>query len=324
MATLNPRRYVFILLATVAIAIVLIFINALFVDKDAFIRCNASELKADNYIAGCSAAYFGDYEHAALAFGLEPRASANLAAAQVLLLGNSRMMRAFSTQAADDAFHRLGVRYYLFGFGANERSRFPGAIFSKQKLAPKAVIINADPFFVDATNPEYESIVAGRTEAWLPALFKKYAQRWLRDFCVNPQRPFADSTCKLPAVYRSVNDGRWQLQQFNNLRERFPVVSDPNRAVEQSDKFIDVAQKFAQLLGIPAHCVILTSVPSDIETENAARNVAKALGFSFIAPKVDGLFTTDRSHLAPESAEAWSSAMLRDAASTIRSCTEKP
>lgn len=323
MVLFNCRRYVQTLLATMVAAIMLVFVNAFLIDKDAFIRCNAGDLKADNYIAGCSAAYYGDYEHAALAFGLEPRASARLAAAQVLLLGNSRMMRAFSTQATDDAFHRFGASYYLMGFGANERSRFPAAIIERQKLRPKVVIINADPFFVDATNPEYEGIIADRAETLLPAIFKKHAQRWLKEFCADPKRPFADRTCMSPAVYRSSDDGRWQLQQFNNFGDRFPVVPNPDLSIEQSDKFIGVARTFVKLFDIPSRCIILTSVPSDLETENAARNVAHALGFTFIAPKVEGLMTTDRSHLAPESGEAWSAAMLRDAAATIRSCTGK-
>jgi hypothetical protein len=323
MPNFDSKRYVVALLATVAVAFMLVIINALVIDKDAVIRCDARDLRADNFIVGCSA-YFGEYDHAALAFGLEPRASANLAAAQVLFLGNSRLMHAFSTQATGDAFRRLGVTYYLLGFGSNERSRFAAAVLRRQNLRPRAVIINADPFFVDATNPEYEPIIAGRTEALLPAVFRKYAQRWLHEFCVNPQRMFPSSTCNLPASYRSADDGRWQLPKSDNLRDRVPVASNPNLSVEQSGKFIAVARQFVQLLDIPSRCIILTSVPSDLETENAARKVASALDFTFIAPKVDGLATIDRSHLAPESAEAWSEIMLRDAAATIRSCTQNP
>src|ERR1700730_14891282 len=173
----GPQRYVLVLLATVAAALTLNLLNSIFIDKDAMIRCDANDLTDRNYMAGCSAAYFGDYEHAALYFGLEPEANDHMVAAQVLLLGNSRLMWAFSTKATDKAFHDLDIRYYLLGFGANERVRFPSAIIRKYQLRPKAVIVNADPFFIDVTNPEYESIISNRVETRLPALFKKYFQR---------------------------------------------------------------------------------------------------------------------------------------------------
>jgi hypothetical protein len=318
----RSKRYVAILLITLVAALSLSFANALFFDRDAIIRCNPDGMDAHTYMAGCSAAYFGDYEHAALFFGLEPEAIAHMKQAQVLVLGNSRAMWAFSTEATDKAFRKLGLSYYVLGFGSDEKMRFASALISRHALKPKAVIIDADPFFVDATNPEYESIIAGRTETLVPNLMRYYIQRWLASWCANPGRIFASSTCKDPALFRSTLDGRWRLQHYTNRTQRNPISPNPDFQMEKTGRFIEAARGFGEQLGLPAECVILTSVPSNLQTEKAAQAIAGAMGWPYLEPKLPDLRTIDDSHLTPESADRWSAALVAEAGSNLSRCTK--
>ncbi|HEX9168266.1 MAG TPA: hypothetical protein VF886_04965 [Roseiarcus sp.] len=98
--------------------------------------CPANGYTADRYIAYCNGANYGDYEHGAFLFGLEP--ALNFASkADVLFLGNSRMQKAFSTNATTDWFSAASARYYLMGFSYGETS-LPGCCWTKCTLNPRS------------------------------------------------------------------------------------------------------------------------------------------------------------------------------------------
>ena len=52
------------------------------------------------YLSDCNASNYGDYDHGAFWFGLEPSAQQAAGRAQVLFLGNSRIQFAMGTPAA--------------------------------------------------------------------------------------------------------------------------------------------------------------------------------------------------------------------------------
>jgi hypothetical protein len=59
--------------------------------------CKASGYPSDRYISYCGATEYGDYEHGAFWFDLEPVAELSAANADVIFLGNSRTQFGFST-----------------------------------------------------------------------------------------------------------------------------------------------------------------------------------------------------------------------------------
>src|SRR5712691_343616 len=64
--------------------------------------CKADGYASDWYLSYCHNAGYGDYEHGAFWFGLEPPAQKFATSAEVLFLGDSRMQHAFSTVATSD------------------------------------------------------------------------------------------------------------------------------------------------------------------------------------------------------------------------------
>ena len=64
---------------------------------DGVFACPASGYGSDHYLAYCQTGGYGDYDHGAFWFGLEPEAQRAATDADVLFLGNSRMQFAFST-----------------------------------------------------------------------------------------------------------------------------------------------------------------------------------------------------------------------------------
>src|ERR1043165_8291771 len=82
-----------------------------------------------------------------------------LQAADVLLLGNSRLMFAFSQDAIKQLADVTGMRYYMLGFGHGEYDCFPQDIIRRLDLHPKLVIVNADHFFIGCRTPHSEQVV---------------------------------------------------------------------------------------------------------------------------------------------------------------------
>ncbi len=103
--------------------------------KYGIFSCQASGYDSDGYLGYCGATSYGDYDHGAIWFGLEPAASAAAANAQVLFLGNSRTQFAFSSKATADWFSSLSESYYLLGFSHFENYTFEAPLL--QQAAPK-------------------------------------------------------------------------------------------------------------------------------------------------------------------------------------------
>lgn len=137
----SPRVYVGLIVA------VMIGAFGYRLRTDGVFACQASGYVPDRYLAYCQALGYGDYEHGAFWFGLEPAAVEAASRAKVLVLGNSRMQLAMSTAAMDRWFDGLGVRHYLLGFSNFGNYTFEVPLL--RKLGPRAAVyvINLDGFF---------------------------------------------------------------------------------------------------------------------------------------------------------------------------------
>lgn len=108
--TLKPRLY------TLVVLVVAFGSGAYSLRKYGIFGCAASEYGSDRYLSYCNATSYGDYDHGAIWFDLEPPARAAAANARVLFLGNSRTQFAFSSKATANWFWSLSESYYLLGF----------------------------------------------------------------------------------------------------------------------------------------------------------------------------------------------------------------
>lgn len=86
---------------------------------------------ADHYLAGDIG---GQVDHHVLFFGLDGEATERLQAADVLFVGNSRLMFALRPSVLRPQFAALGLSYYALGFGFREADRFPLALIRRLDL----------------------------------------------------------------------------------------------------------------------------------------------------------------------------------------------
>lgn len=285
--------------------------------KDGIFACEASGYGNDRYVGYCQSKSYGDYDHGAFWFGLEPKAIAAATNAEALIIGNSRTQMGFSSQATDDWFSSAAAPYYLLGFSHNGNYRFEEPLLRRLQVRPKVYVMNLDLFF--------ESFETGpaRTVMHDPGAKVRYEQKRMWRSLHRPLCGAAPLLCgDEPAFMRSVSTGAWT--QVGGHFESKPVSFDPRPDPKMVEAYSSAAREFLAQLQVPSECVLLTVVPTVQTPSGTANAIASSLGMDLVAPEPDGLMTYDGSHLEPASAEIWSKAFFAAAGPRIRACLGRP
>jgi hypothetical protein len=302
--------------ALFSLLIALSFIGA-FVYKirfDGIFSCPASGYGSNGYLSDCTARSFGDYDHGAFWFGLEPQARRAAAEADVLIIGSSRLQFAFSGKATLDWFSGLNLRPYLLGFSASETIVFLGPLLARLRPRAKVYVVNVDRFFDDRVSPPADQVLHAH-DARSRYEEKRIWQVFHRSLCGG--LPVLCGTAL--AIYRSRDTGAWQRMGGARLESARVSDGQPTR-VELWDHYAKLAARFLAQLPVDRSCVIFTIVPT-VETKRAeASAIAAKVGQELLSPQVDGLSTFDGSHLDEASAERWSKAFLQEVGPRIRAC----
>jgi hypothetical protein len=308
-ASARPALYVAILIAA------LVGTYLFRIRTQGIFACPASGYAGNGYLGYCNASAYGEYDHGAFWFGLEPEAQQAAANADVLFIGNSRMQFGFSATSTGRWFSALGLSHYLMGFTFLENSTFAAPLLDKLKPHAKVYVINVDQFFTATETTPGSGLINGRDAR------DRYTEKrnWQ-----HVQQPLCTAMPKLCghriAFFRSRQDGHWQALGF--AAEKPDVVADaPPSDQDQWPTDVIIARQFLARLPVDRGCVLLTLVPSPTTRRAEAEAIADALALPLIAPRIDGLTTFDETHLDAASAERWSSAFLEAAGARIRQCS---
>jgi hypothetical protein len=308
----RPGFYIIILLVAV-VASSLYQLRA-----DNIFACPASGYTSDRYLSNCGAANYGDYEHGAFWFDLEPAAEKFAASADVLFLGDSRMLLAFSNAATAKWFSSISASFYLLGFYGFENSIFEQALLRKLKPRAEVYIIALGDYFQPTEAPIAKTIMhdaAGRSSYEA----KRYLQLIHETICVKLTKVCGGDL----AVFRSRQTGMWYMQTEKFKGRERQVSYDGHVYEREIDDAVAIGQTFLSELTVNPECVIFTVVPGVGTKLAAAGAIASGLGRALVVPDhVDGLQTFDGTHLDHASGERWSDAFFKVAGPQIQKCLE--
>jgi hypothetical protein len=300
-------------LYTLVILAIVIGAGAYSMRNYSIFSCSASRYTSDGYLCYCNGKHYGDYDHGAFWFGLQPAATAAAVNAQVLFVGNSRTAFAFSTPVTVDWFSALAQSYYLLSFSHDENYTFEAPLIHRLHPKAKVYVINIDTFFEGSeTGPGktllHDDSAKGRYEQ------KRFWQPIHKAICSRFPFVCGDDI----AFFRSGSAGAWHVTggPFTSEPVSYNDAIDPDKLAA----FTARGNEFLPSLGDDSACTILTVVPSVKTPLGTARATAAALGKTLVAPRLDGLVTFDRLHLDPASARRWSAAFLEEAGPQIRKC----
>jgi hypothetical protein len=283
--------------------------------------CPASAYGGNHYLGYCQGSAYGDYDHGALWFGLEPGVREAAAAADVLFVGNSRMQFGFSAPALGRWFADAGARYYLLGFSHNETAKFTQPLLAGLQPQARAYVISVDKFFFERESPPAGEVMHA------PDVRARYAAKraW--------QAPHRLICGALPVLcgnaisfYRQRDTGAWAYDGSAGIVSK-RIESDRPDYAGGDPKLMAVTaanarsfKAFLDGLGVPPGCVILTYVPSTENNRRLANAIAASLGLDLLAPQGEGLRTIDGSHLDRESAEIFTTDFLELAGPRLARC----
>jgi hypothetical protein len=274
----------------------------------------------DHYLAYDSGA---NVEHDVLYFGLDEAATAHLRQADVLLLGNSRLMFAARPGVLDPFFKAKALRYYALGFGFREADRFPLAIIERFDLRPRYVIVNADGFFSDDLSEAAEQTVKeSRFGAWrqrLEAETSHAVRRALHQLVPNWVDLFgrAGFLWRRDVIgYRSRRNGTWEVYPWEAARRG--VDGRPLSAPPLSSREVEAARRFKSAMDARGTSLALTFVPTPKPLAGGPALFADLLNVPLLAPHPFGLGSHDGDHLDYNSAIAWSEAFVAELGRVIQ------
>jgi hypothetical protein len=284
---------------------------------DNIFSCQASGYTSDTYLAYCDAPGYGDYDHGAFWFGLEPTAEISAASADVLFLGNSRMQFAFSTAAT--ARWLASARYYLLGFLGFENSVFARALLYKLKPRAKVYVISIDDFFEPSERPLAKIVMqagAGRPRYQV----KRFLQFVHEAICMKLTTICGDGV----VVFRSRQTGMFNMLQTSKLKGLARQVSYDQQIDKHAiSEAIAIGRTFLSELPVKPECVIFTAIPTVHTKLQAANAIASGLGKTLVVPEqLDGLQTIEGVHLDHSSAERWSEVFFKIAGPDIQKCVQ--
>jgi hypothetical protein len=283
------------------------------------------------FLAYCGSTKYGDYEHGAYYFDLEPEAIENLKKAEVLFLGNSGAMFGFSTDEVRNYFNERSIPFYLLGFAYGETSEFARILIEKFNLKPKVLVINANPFFTDGSSEVVSAILDESGSFSQRGLrFIRLRREYLTKAGFNRlQSKLCDLLPRLCSeqyrtIYRARKDGSWIWRDLYSSAEgaRLPIGSSRN--VLGPEFLVTVeghARRLFEAAGMRPECVVLTAVPNPInDARSYAVEAGRLLGARVDLPELDGLETVDVSHLNWASAQRWSGTLMREIDPLITRC----
>lgn len=267
----------------------------------------------DHYLANDTG---GHVDHHVLYFGIDATVQRRLQAAEVLFLGNSRLMFALRPDVLRPFFAARQQPYYVMGFGWREADRFPLAMIRKFDLRPKLVVVNADGFFVHGLSPWAEEVIRDTP-------FAARKLRWEAEAAHEARRlthvvfPHWPSVFGLPGLgnartftaYRSRFDGTWAITPWPSTDVTFQPPPLDGTALGRGE--IRAADAFMDELRARGARLVLTRVPTPVPMPGASpAQVARHLGVPLVTAEVPGPTSADHSHLDRASAHDWTRAFL--------------
>lgn len=250
-------------------------------------------------------------DHHVLYFGLDDEATARLRAADVLFLGNSRLMFGLRPEVLRPAFAARAQTFYALGFGFREADRFPLALIRRLDLHPRIVVINSDGFFAGTMSAFAETVIrdtpfAARKRRWegeaahtVRRAVHAVAPNWLTLF----GRPGLGLNGGFN-TYRSRSDGTWQIAPWPTTTTTFlPAALDGG---EPGRGEIAAARNFKAELDARGARLVLTRVPAPQAFDGAGPAAfARLLDVPLVMAEPPGLTSADHSHLDAPSARDW-------------------
>ena len=228
--------------------------------------------------------------------------------ADVLFLGNSRILCAINNDALSRYSEESGDACFNLGFGYDEGSSFALGLIEKYDLRPRIAVVNCDVSFWGSP-----SIVAGdvmsKNGLKVRAEVVEFKAAWKLRRLIHQWVPKLVAPENI-AIWRGRETGAW-IVRFNEKKESAVsyMTEEPDR--DLMAKLMHSVSQFQKALSSRDTKLVLTLVPSDHSNVTIVKRIARALGISTLLVSDDDLLTTfDGDHLDHGSSQVFAESIL--------------
>jgi hypothetical protein len=236
-------------------------------------------------------------------------AIANLKAADVVILGNSRSQYSFDPDEIVAYSAEHGTRIYNMGFGHGESLKFAEVVLNQHDVRPRIIVVMVDvgpSSFSNVMSPFAESIVSKGTWGATRYVYSNMLARLVQE---PMQRvfPYFHASNPRTILYRSWSHGFWGRQVAAREAPSWDPIETATdfrpadvRRTERAE-----ARAFVRRMRARGSAVVFGWVHTPLSPKRSAADLAEAADVPLIAPDIRGLRTFDGTHLDVESARRY-------------------
>jgi len=316
------KMLAFLCVFLIAGSVSIIKFDSYFTDLWKIRKCNAEGYARGDFMTACGAVGIHRYSFGSIYLGSQKNAVKNAQNADVIIFGNSRTMRSFSTDAIDNYFKTKGLTYMVL---ASEGASYRSAVLmvDKMNLSPKIVMVNNEIFASDKISAGFRELVDFPDKYKTRFDFFNMAQTLQRNACVSKFRWLKNYYCsgKTRSNWRSATTGRlkWDLVAAPEKQEKIvaPLEDTGERNVP---RFLPNAEELIGHSDFKDSCPVLYIVNSPASSADTLKGIGGALDIQTVYTPVDDLYTYDKSHLDRPNSEKWAEAFVKELDPAIDKC----
>ena len=288
-------------------------------------KCNPEGYARGDFMTACGGIKVDRYAFGSIYLGSQKNAVKNAKTADVIIFGNSRTMRSFSTDAMDNYFKSKGLTYVIF---AVEGASFASAQHTVNKLGlkPKIVMTNTEILYSNVVGAAFGDLV------YFPDKYKtrfdffhaaQSVQKWA---CQSGIKKLEDYYCsgRTRAGWRSAVTGRfkWELVADPEKNVLIAPRTENNPPDSRLNTVLPNAQEFLGNSNFKKSCHVLYMVNSPSSEPNLQAALANQVGALPVYTPMGDLETYDNSHLDRPTSERWGESFVKDLDPVLDRCLD--
>ena len=288
-------------------------------------KCNPEGYERGDFMTACSGIKVDRYAFGSIYLGSQKNAVKNAKNADVVVFGNSRTMRSFSTDAIDDYFKSKGLTYVIF---AVEGASYASAQHTVEKLGlkPKIVMTNTEILYSNVVGAAFGDLVYFPDKYKTRFDFFHAAQSFQKWVCGSNFDYLKSIYCegRTAGRWRSAITGRfkWELVAEPEKNILFSARKEQSPPTGRLNTVLPNGREFLGNSNFKESCHVLYIVNSPNSEPNLQSALAGELGALPIYTPFNDLRTYDKSHLDRPTSERWSAAFVKDLDPAIDRCLQ--
>jgi len=315
------RLILFVSIFLIAGIITIIRFDSYFTDFWKIRNCNPDGYERGDFMTACGGIKVDRYSFGSIYLGAQKNAVKNAENADVIVFGNSRTMRSFSTDAIDSYFKEKGLAYMVL---ASEGASFRSSVLTSErmKIKPKIIMVNSEIFVADKVSPAFRDLVDFPEKYETRFRFFNAAQTLHKRICTSKSDFLKRHYCKgrTNANWRSAETGRfkWDLIAKPEKQVVFKYTMKADHVY--SRLYTDRVLELLQMRNYEKSCPVLYQVNSPRSTPKLMEKMADSLGVQSAFAYMGGLATYDKSHLDRPNSERWATEFVKALDPVIDNC----